>query len=157
MSKQKLTIHPALDAAIEELKRSTRELQDLVRVELGEIAASVENSFFVVLQPGLERLEPPLVERRILTILPHPPTELQDWVQRRVIVVVADETPYIVDAASCGCGVISVRELLDRESTHVAEIISDALIRRDLQRLRHGWLLLLRENGQHDFRVLSES
>ena len=143
-----------------ELRRSTRELEEglrVVREELGEIATSLKNMWFVVLQQGLERLESPLIDRYLLPIVPFPPTQLRHWIQPSTIVIVADGTPFMADAAARGCGIISVRDVLDGEPTQLAKIIAEEIIQRDLRRLKHAWLLQLREDGQHDFRLLSES
>jgi hypothetical protein len=67
---------------------------------------------------------------------------------------VNDERPFIDDASSYSYGIVSVRLLSRREPGRVAKTISDAFARRTLWNKRHGFLLLLRDDGAHEYQPL---
>lgn len=106
----------------------------------------------VVLHRRLANLESDLRDRNMLVVTP-PTFERIDVLIGRILIV-PDEDPFVADASSCCYGIVSTRLLSGADSTCIAMLISDALATRSLWTRRHGFLLLLCGNGEHEYRPL---
>jgi hypothetical protein len=106
----------------------------------------------VVLHPKLAGLQSDLRERNIIVVTP-PTFECVDVLIGRILIV-PDEEPFVLGASPYCYGLVSTRLLARCDATRIAMTISSALATRSLWRKRHGFLLRLRDDGEHEYRPL---
>jgi hypothetical protein len=106
----------------------------------------------VVLHPRLAHLASYLRDRNMIVVTP-PTFECVDVLIGRILIV-RDEEPLVQDASSFCYGLVSTLRLARCASTCLPMAISEALATRALWTKRHGFLLRLRDNGEHEYRPL---
>jgi hypothetical protein len=111
----------------------------------------------VVLDRRLRALERHLRDRNML-VIGAPADDIEDSERPTLlacrVLIVQDEAPYVYDASSYCIGIVSVRMLSNREPQRLAKVISDALVDHRPWDRRHGFLLLLNDDGEHEFEPL---
>jgi hypothetical protein len=112
----------------------------------------------VVLDRRLETLKQPLQNRNMLVIVA-PADDIDDetrlWLLPHRVVIVEDEATLVDDASSYVYGIVSCGLLSNREPARVAKVISDVFVHRPgLWHRRHGWKLILRDDGDHEYEPL---
>lgn len=105
----------------------------------------------VVLDVGLGVLESPLSDRNIRVMVAERAIddEAKRWLLTGRVFVTENEQAFVDDASSFIYGAVSLRLLSNREPEHVAKVMSDAFARRRLWTCRHGFLLVLMDDGEH--------
>lgn len=112
----------------------------------------------VVLDRKLENLKMPLQGRNMI-VLVAAADEIDDearvWLLPHRVVIVEDDAPFVDDASSYEYGIVSCGLLSNREPKWLAKVISDVFVHRPkLWHRRHGWRLVLRDDGEHEYEPL---
>ena len=116
----------------------------------------------LVLDSTTVQLRAALEVRNILIVAPEPDRDgkLGHVALAGRIVVTTKPDEYHYDASSYDLGIIAVDRLPeidaspDPDTNKTAKLISDALVDRKLWGLRHGFLLRLRADGDHEYEDL---
>jgi hypothetical protein len=113
----------------------------------------------LVLDENLLDLKDFLIERNIKVIVPRNGLSddaiMQELLSHRIFLT-ANSKDFIHEVSSYEFGLISADNVKNTPAKELAGIVSKAIIAYSLWAKRHGFLLVLRQDGKHQYKDLTE-
>lgn len=114
----------------------------------------------LVLEPDLDILVKDLQDRNIRIIQLESNTKIATFEQQkimlanRILVLLCPREHLELEASSLDMGILVVGDIVGGSASDAAKTISNAIIKYSLWSKRHGFMLTLKDNGQHEYKEL---
>lgn len=129
---------------------------DLKKMKIGDSVIIAMARGTIVVDENLENIIPFIKGKNIRVITPNKglkDDEIKKTMLANRIFVTNNVKDFLKDAPILDCGLIST-ENIKFKGENLAKMISDVLTDMNLWSKRHGFLVVLKENGKHDFKPL---
>lgn len=110
----------------------------------------------IVLDENVQNLKPELQDKNIRIISVNPSTKdpkiITDILPNRIFIT-NNSKDFVQSAAEYDIGIIAT-EHVNKDPKALSAMISKALTSNSLWSKKHGWILILKSEGQHEFKEL---
>jgi uncharacterized protein YdhG (YjbR/CyaY superfamily) len=148
---------PSLFVTSTPLALATSWLDYNMKTQISTEAASTMSRGVLVVDENEYSLQIPLINKNFRVLIPRTgasDAEIKETLLPKRVLITRNSKDFIEDAYSYEYGIIATDKIRNLEPQELAKIISRAWIDFKLKSKRHGFILLLQNNGKHTYKEL---